>query len=187
MAGTHDHSNTRRVLGAGLLVSVATILLGVPGWTGLSSRSSGRPILKRDEPDCPTAVQPIPSIEAAFPRESHAPGNTASLVVYTRARQLTLQVFRVGPERTPTIGNATLHGIPMTRKHAVGPSAGHRVLQVSVGAWPSGLYFARLVAVDGRVGFAPFVVRPEPLGQHRVAVVLPTLTWQACNIATTTA
>ena len=51
-----------------------------------------------------------------------------------------------------------------------------------VGAWPSGLYFARLAAVDGRVGFAPFVVRPRVHGEHRVAIVLPTLTWQAYNL-----
>ena len=75
-----------------------------------------------------------------------------------------------------------MNGVPVTRKRAVGSSAGHRVLRVRVGGWPSGLYFARLVAVDGRVGFAPFVVRPKRLGQHRVAVVLPTLTWQAYNL-----
>ena len=33
-----------------------------------------------------------------------------------------------------------------------------------------------------RVGFAPFVVRPRKLGENRVAVVLPTLTWQAYNV-----
>jgi hypothetical protein len=182
MAGTHDHPNTRRVLGAALLVSVATILVGVAGWTGLSRGSSGSPMLKRDKSECPTALQPIPSIEAVFPGESHAPGSTASLAVYARARRLTLQVFRVGPERIPTIGNVTMKGVPVTGKRSVGPSAGNTVLQVQVGEWPSGLYFARLVAEDGRVGFAPLVVRPERLGQHRVAVVLPTLTWQAYNM-----
>ena len=35
----------------------------------------------------------------------------------------------------------------------------------------------------GAIGrFGPFVVRPARLGQHRVAVVLPTLTWQAYNL-----
>jgi hypothetical protein len=52
---------------------------------------------------------------------------------------------------------------------------------VAVGNWPSGLYFARLLSSNGRAGFAPFVVRPRRLGVHRVAVVLPTLTWQAYN------
>ena len=51
-----------------------------------------------------------------------------------------------------------------------------------IGDWSSGLYFARLTSADGRVGFAPFVVRPRRLGEHRVAVVLPTLTWQAYNL-----
>ena len=139
-------------------------------------------MLDREEPECPTAHQPTPSIEAAFRRESSAPGSTASLVVYTRARQLTLQVFRVGPEHTPTIGNITMNGVPVTKQRAIGSSAGSRVLRVSVGEWSSGLYFARLVAVDGRVGFAPFVVSPKRLGEHRVAVVLPTLTWQAYNM-----
>ena len=53
---------------------------------------------------------------------------------------------------------------------------------MKIGRWQSGLYFARLRADDGRVGFAPFVVRPRRLGEHRVAVVLPTLTWQAYNL-----
>ena len=48
--------------------------------------------------------------------------------------------------------------------------------------WPSGLYFARLHASDGRIGFAPFVLRPRRLGQADVAVVLPTITWQAYNL-----
>ena len=33
----------------------------------------------------------------------------------------------------------------------------------------------------GRIGYAPFVVPPRRLGEHRVAVVLPTRTWQAYN------
>jgi hypothetical protein len=65
---------------------------------------------------------------------------------------------------------------------AIGASSGRRVVAVRIGSWPSGLYFARLVARDGRVGFAPFVVRPRRLGEHRVAVILPTLTWQAYNL-----
>ena len=182
MAGTHEHPNARRVLGAAFLVLVATILLGAAAWIGLSSGAHGSAVVKREKHRCPTAHDPIPSIEAAFRRESYAPGGTASLVVPAGASQLTLQVFRVGPERTSTLGNISMNGVPVTRERAVGSSAGHRVLQVWVGRWPSGLYFARLVAVDGRVGFAPFVVRPKRLGRHRVAVVLPTLTWQAYNL-----
>ena len=56
-----------------------------------------------------------------------------------------------------------------------------RVRLVRAGAWPSGLYFLRLTAADGRVGYAPFIVRPRVLGAQRVAVVLSTNTWQAYN------
>ena len=46
----------------------------------------------------------------------------------------------------------------------------------------SGLYYVEFTAADGRVGYAPFVVRPVILGQtSRVLVVLPTNTWQAYN------
>jgi hypothetical protein len=51
---------------------------------------------------------------------------------------------------------------------------------VDVGRWPSGVYAASLR--DGRHrGWAVLVVRPRHLGAHRVAVVLPTNTWQAYN------
>ena len=50
-----------------------------------------------------------------------------------------------------------------------------------IGEWPSGLYFARLTAPGGLVAYAPFVLRPRRIGEHRIAVVLPTQTWQAYN------
>ena len=50
-----------------------------------------------------------------------------------------------------------------------------------IGQWASGLYFAKLTDEDGRIGFAPFVLRPAQLGTTRVAVILPTNTWQAYN------
>jgi hypothetical protein len=56
-----------------------------------------------------------------------------------------------------------------------------RRVRLEVGDWPSGLYFARVTSADGRLGHAPFVVRPSTPGAHRVAVVLPTHTWQAYN------
>ena len=46
----------------------------------------------------------------------------------------------------------------------------------------SGLYYVQFGGADGRVGYAPFVVRPTTLGlTSRVLVVLPTNTWQAYN------
>ena len=130
----------------------------------------------------PTQVELRPAVEAAFRRESYAPGDRASLVVWNRARGLMLQIFRSGPERIVTRSSSTMNGIPLTPKRSIGDSVGRRVIPLTIGAWPSGLYYARLRAADGRVGFAPFVVRPRRLGEHRVAVVLPTLTWQAYNL-----
>src|SRR5436190_542640 len=34
---------------------------------------------------------------------------------------------------------------------------------------------------SGEIGYAPFLVRPRTIGEHRVAVVLSTNTWQAYN------
>ena len=38
-----------------------------------------------------------------------------------------------------------------------------------------------MTAGDGRVGYAPLILRPRTLGEHKVAVVLSTNTWQAYN------
>src|SRR5256885_7450021 len=54
---------------------------------------------------------------------------------------------------------------------------------IRIGDWASGLYFIRITSRDGRVGYAPFVVRAPVLGTSRIAVVLPTNTWQAYNFA----
>jgi hypothetical protein len=54
-------------------------------------------------------------------------------------------------------------------------------VNLRIGNWESGLYFVRLRAANGQLGFAPFVVAPRRIGRHRVAVILPTLTWQAYN------
>jgi len=123
---------------------------------------------RRQEPD---------ALEAAFPAESYRPGTTATLRIWTRVAGTTVRIFRVGPERQLTVGNKTMEGVPMSAARRVEGSAA----RVEIGRdWPSGLYFAR-VRAPGRVGFAPFVVAPARLGENRVAVVLPTRTWQAYN------
>ena len=130
----------------------------------------------------PTPTELLPSVEAAFPEESYAPGETARLVLFNRARGITMQIFRSGPERRLTRSNAAIRGVAVTAPRAIGSGRAGRAVAVRIGAWTSGLYFVRLRAADGRVGFAPFVIRPRRLGERRVAVVLPTLTWQAYNL-----
>jgi len=138
---------------------------------------------EQSEGRAPTREELRPSVEAAFRGESVRQGTTASLVLFNTARGLRLQVLRSGPEHTPTVGNSVMQGIPVTPERSIGNGIPGRTIHVRIGArWPSGVYFARLSAADGRVGFAPIVVAPSRLGEHRVAVVEPTLTWQAYNL-----
>ncbi len=123
----------------------------------------------------------MPGVAATFLRDSYRPGSTARLVLWWPERALTLQFFRSGPERKPTIGNITMHGVPVSQPVRLGPRAAHTSITLRIGNWVSGLYFARLDAPDGRVGYAPFVLRPRRLGEHSVLVVPPTYTWQAYN------
>jgi hypothetical protein len=122
-----------------------------------------------------------PAVAATFLKDSYRPGSVATLVLWHTESRVTMRIYRSGPERVVTRGNITMRGLPVTRLVGLGRRAAHAPIRVSVGDWPSGLYFAKLSTTDGRVGFAPFVVRPRRLGEHRVLVVLPTYTWQAYN------
>lgn len=132
----------------------------------------------------PTApVIRVLGVDAGFTRESYVPGETATLRVESDALALSVQVFRAGPEDVPTYNDTLMNGVPVTDPANVGWSSVDRpgMISVPIGAWPSGVYFAKLTADDGRIGFAPFVLRPAQLGATRVAVIIPTNTWQAYN------
>jgi hypothetical protein len=129
----------------------------------------------------------VQGIDAGFPAPSYAPGQQAELEVSTDAHMLTFQVFAYGGGAFPSIRDLRTNGQAMTAAarvdwtaHTSAPAA---IRVVRPGDWPSGLYFLRISADDGRVGYAPFVVRPRTLGKHRVLVVLATQTWQAYNFA----
>ena len=130
------------------------------------------------------SVARLLGVDAGFLARSAQPGDTAELLIRTDAAALTVQVLRSGPETEPTYANDVVNGLTVTEpatidwtRHTDRPAA----IGVRVGTdWPSGVYFARLDADDGRVGFAPLIVRPaQP--SRRVAVVMPTSTWQAYN------
>jgi hypothetical protein len=127
------------------------------------------------------ATKLVPAIQAAFAHESYRPGQRARLVIRHHSPSLMLQVLEAGPEHEPTISSTVMNGVPVSRVHSLGRISGLRVVSLRIAHWESGLYFVRLRAADGTLGFAPFVVAPRRLGRHRVAVVLPTLTWQAYN------
>jgi hypothetical protein len=118
----------------------------------------------------------------AWLHPSYRPGQAAVVSIATDARTLGVEVLAYtggsGQPDPKTLAR------PLTPP-AVLAWAGHRnapgTFRIEIGDWPSGLYFARITARDGRVGYAPFVVRPRKLGTSRIAVVLPTNTWQAYN------
>jgi N,N-dimethylformamidase beta subunit-like, C-terminal len=162
-------------------VVLAVAVVGVACWDRWSERIAVSAAAEL-EGRAPTPSELVPSVEAAFARESYPPGATATLVISNRAHDLRLQVLRSGPERIVTRSDLTMNGVPVTPVRWLGSSTKGRTVRIRIGSWPSGLYVTRLRAADGRVGFAPFVVRPKELGEHRIAVVMPTLTWQAYNL-----
>jgi hypothetical protein len=170
------------------LVAVATIVLAVaatavPLPSNMATAADPTVIDNDDlEGRAPTPLELAPTVAAAFPRDSYAPGSTARLVFFDRASAVTVQLFQVGSEAVKTVGGNEMQGVAMTTARRLGNVRPTYAVSIRVGDWPTGLYFAKIVARNGRVGFAPFLVRPHRLGAHRVAVVLPTLTWQAYNI-----
>jgi hypothetical protein len=122
-----------------------------------------------------------PKVTAYFEQESYRPGDQARLVVTDTAPQVSVQIFRTGTEAEPTVPNDVMLGTPVTKIVPVGAVHGRRALSIHIADWPSGVYFAQLTAPGARVGYAPFVLAPRHLGEHRVAVVMPTQTWQAYN------
>ncbi len=126
----------------------------------------------------------VRGLDAGFRRRSYRPHALAKLRVATDVRRFTLQFFRAGPDPQPEYAHDKMKGAPVSDPIEV-DWAGRRgrpgTLWVRLGGWESGVYFARLSSADGRVGFAPVIMRPARFGLHRVAVVLPTNTWQAYN------
>jgi hypothetical protein len=127
----------------------------------------------------------VQGIELGFLRRSYAPGEFASLAIATDAKAFRLQVFAFGSSVKVSEVDVKTNGGSVTPPLDVRweryRSARTRLRLVRAGEWPSGLYFLRARAADGRTGYAPMILRPRVLGTNRVAVVLATNTWQAYN------
>jgi len=176
-----QNPHTRRFVRCGpifVLLVASVVALG-----GAAAKPGPRPaqITDLDGRDSNQRDSLKPKITATFPSESYGPGQKARLLVYSSARRVTLQFFRAGLEPAGTTANDVMLGGPLSKRIWVGAVRPGRVLHVRIGDWASGLYFARLTATGGRIGYAPFVLRPSRLGEHRVAVVMPSQTWQAYN------
>jgi hypothetical protein len=140
-------------------------------------------VVNATRPSTVRGVVRVLGIEAIPTRESYAPQRAATIRISSDEPTLTLQTFQLGAAPKSLHADDATRGVPVSEPVAVhGPDRDHPYeVRIWVGDWPSGLYAARLTAADGRTGYAPFVVRPLRFGEHRVAVVLPTYTWQAYN------
>ena len=124
-------------------------------------------------------------VEAGFLRRSYLPGEPMELRVLADAGALTLQFLHCGAEYTNSERNDEMVGVPKGDPVPIdwtGKRSAPATITVQTGAWPTGLYTAQLTTDDGRVGFAPFVLRAATPGQQRQLVVQPTNTWQAYNM-----
>lgn len=122
-----------------------------------------------------------PTVEAAFPKESYTRGDTARLAIFTSGGNVVAQFFRAGTETSRIAARDLMLGTAVSSKRRIGNVRRGDVISLRIGDWPSGLYFAKLVADGGKIGYAPFVLRPQHFGEHSVAVVFSTMTWQAYN------
>jgi hypothetical protein len=119
-----------------------------------------------------------PYFTAVFTSTSYAPGSLATLRVITPVHNLQLQMLRAGAERAWSSVGKPWGPVMHIRFRRLGAN----LVRLRMGSWSSGLYFARLTTDTGdKATFAPFVLQPAVWGQSRVAVVLPTYSWQAYN------
>jgi hypothetical protein len=124
-------------------------------------------------------------IQAGFLARSYRVGGEATVAIATDARRVRLQLFSFSNVPRPTVRDLRTGGVavaPAVRLDWQRRGSAVRQVQIShAGVAESGLYFLRVTSADGRVGYAPLILRPRKLGAHRVAVVLSTNTWQAHN------
>jgi hypothetical protein len=119
-------------------------------------------------------TQPNDAVQAAFTARSYAPGSTAVLHLRGTAPLLTIQLFHAGAAASGPLQGAPI-GLAQTLRR---PSDD---VKLTLGFWPSGLYYASVMTPGRGVWYAPFILRPAHLGMNKVLVVLPTNTWQAYN------
>ena len=127
----------------------------------------------------------VQSIGAGFLARSYPVGGDATVSIATDARRVRLQLFSFASVPRPTVRDLRTGGTavapPVRLDWQRRGRAPHLVRISHAGVAESGLYFLRATAPDGRVAYAPLILRPRRLGEHRVAVVLSTNTWQAYN------
>jgi hypothetical protein len=128
----------------------------------------------------------LQGIDAGFTKPSYLPGDVAYIRVATDEPSVTLRVFHAGPEQVVTYADNQLAGVEVDQQPITVDweswQSKPRTIGFHVPTLVSGLYYVQFGGPDGRIGYAPFVIRPTFLGLvNRTLVVLPTNTWQAYN------
>ena len=160
-------------------------------WSPPASIAPGSYILRlrSDLGDAPgpvlaQAVVRVLDVEATFRRRGAQPGDTAHLSVLCDAPWLRMTLLHCGAENQPTYSNSIMNGVPAAPPQRI-DLRGRRDRPTTYSfqlpqELTSGVHCARLEGPAGHLGFAPIVIRPKTPTQ-RVAVVMPTTTWQAYN------
>jgi hypothetical protein len=124
----------------------------------------------------------ILGIEASLPQRSYPQGGPATVSISTDSPSIRLQVFAYAGSGARDPNTNAVAITPTVRLDWRKNRNAPHLVQVGGSAnWVSGLYFLRATTKDGHVAYAPLILRPRRLGEHRIAVVLPTNTWQAYN------
>ena len=128
----------------------------------------------------------VQGIEAGFLARSYPVGGTATVGIATDAKRVRLQLFSFASLPKPTVHDLRTGGVAVAPAVQLAwPTRGSALHYVQISAAGVArerpLLPARELAGDGRVGYAPLILRPRTLGEHKVAVVLSTNTWQAYN------
>jgi hypothetical protein len=168
-----------------LVLAGSAAFAGVLAGSGAVTREASGATAARERARAVAEREPVsnrPTVEACFDSESYRPGTTAMLLVLDRAKGVTLRLFRVGDAHGVLRPRDVMRGEAVTPPRRLGDVVeGQKVAVPLARSLRSGLYFARLTAAGGKVAYAPFVLAPRTLGEHRIAVVLPTQSWQAYN------
>jgi len=165
---------TGRQLGSLALLCVTLLLVFVVARPHPQHVAASPMELDGDASSGIATTPPNAAVQAAFAQRSYAPGAHAILRLRGSAPVLRIQLFRAGAGH-----DGPLQGLPVAAAQTVrNPSSS---VALAFGSWPSGLYYAGVTTPGRGVWYAPFVLRPQRLGAHRVLIVLPTNTWQAYN------
>ena len=186
--GTSGAKARRRGVVPGVFAAFLLVaLIGLAGDARLDRSTAGPAVAERWSPEVDEGrderepVSHKPTIAAAFSAESYRPGTVATLVAFDSAPRVSIRFYRVGAGRGRLVARDVMRGAPAGPARELGAVRRGQAIRVRLGSWPSGVYYAELTAPGGRLGYAPFVLAPAHLGEHRIAVVLPTQTWQAYN------